>query len=296
MCGPVAKLMIYGISDGVLGRASAPSAGRHSRHGGRQLGQRRRLRRALASCAPFQSHAARHDAHELLPVAWRALIGGSCPLVTSCPSSRQRSASLGSRVGKAASKTVRCPAPILLKASRIRDRSQSKLPAPSCAEPDFFSCDTPPLRFVETPPHSLILKATMFQKSLFYLIGPALPYIAGAVAIALTGLLTAYIVRGAKLTEAKADLRSAQQDLDSALRTIAGQKQVLQECSDRTDQLKAEGDKRVAAANEALARAQQEAARYQAAMKRIDALRAAPSPSGASCQQAVQALRRELRK
>lgn len=136
----------------------------------------------------------------------------------------------------------------------------------------------------------------MFGKALSWVIGPALPYIAGAVAIALTGLLTAYIVRGAKLTEAKADLRSAQQDLNAALRTIAGQKQVLQVCSDRTDQLKAEGDKRVAAANEALARAQQEAARYQQAFKRLDALRAAPSPQGASCQQAVQAIRRELRK
>ncbi len=136
----------------------------------------------------------------------------------------------------------------------------------------------------------------MFQKALSYLIGPALPYIAGAVAIALTGLLTAYIVRGAKLTEAKADLRSAQQDLDTALRTIAGQKQVLQECSDRTQALKVAGDKNRAEAEQELARLRKAAEKYQASDRRLAALSASPTPSGASCSTALAAIRKELRK
>lgn len=121
-------------------------------------------------------------------------------------------------------------------------------------------------------------------------------YMIGVIALAFVGLGTAYIVRGANLKETKADLHEARADLESAKRTIAGQQAVLKECSDRTDALKAEGDKRVAAANEAVARAQQEAGKYQQAFKRLDALRAAPTPSGASCQQAVAAIRRELRK
>ncbi len=121
-------------------------------------------------------------------------------------------------------------------------------------------------------------------------------WIAGLVGAAFLATTGGWYIRGIQLKDAKADIRTLEGNLASALQTIAGQKQVLQVCSDRTDQLKAEGDKRVAAANEALARAQQEAARYQQAFRRLDALRAAPTPSGASCQQAVQALRRELRK
>ncbi len=121
-------------------------------------------------------------------------------------------------------------------------------------------------------------------------------YIAGAVAIALTGLLTAYIVRGAKLTEAKADLRSAQQDLDAALRTIAGQKQVLQECSDRTQALKVAGDKNRAEAEQELARLRKVAEKYQASDRRLAALSASPTPSGGNCASALAAIRKELRK
>ncbi len=136
----------------------------------------------------------------------------------------------------------------------------------------------------------------MFQKALSYLIGPALPYIAGAVAIAFIALSSAYWMRGAELRSARADLKTAKADVDLALRTIAGQKQVLQECSDRTLVLKVAGDKNRAEAEQELARLRKVAEKYQASDRRLAALSASPTPSGASCSTALAAIRKELRK
>lgn len=121
-------------------------------------------------------------------------------------------------------------------------------------------------------------------------------WIAGILAISFGALGAAYIVRGASLKETKVDLQLAVADLNSAKRTIAGQQAVLKECSDRTDALKADGDRRRSEADQELARLRKLAERYQASDRRLALLTAGPTPAGAKCEQAVAAIRRELRK
>ncbi len=121
-------------------------------------------------------------------------------------------------------------------------------------------------------------------------------WIAGVVGAAFLATAGGWYVRGIQLKDAKADIRTLESDLASALRTINSQKQVLQVCSDRTDALKAEGDKRAAAADQELLRLRKLAERYQASDRRLAVLTASPSPPGAKCTEAIAAIRRELRK
>ena len=128
-------------------------------------------------------------------------------------------------------------------------------------------------------------------------------WLAVGVAAAFLALGGAWYVRGIQLKDAKADIKILEADVEAAKVTIAAQQSALKECSDRTDALKAEGVKRQAAADEALLRAQAEARRYQESNKRLGALLKAPTPSvagagagTAGCSQALQELRKELRK
>ena len=121
-------------------------------------------------------------------------------------------------------------------------------------------------------------------------------WIAGLVGAAFLATAGGWYVRGIQLKDAKADIRTLEGNLASALRTIDGQKRVLQVCSDRTDALKAEGDKNRAEAEQELARLRKVAEKYQASDRRLAALTQAPTPSGASCSTALSAIRKELRK
>lgn len=121
-------------------------------------------------------------------------------------------------------------------------------------------------------------------------------WIAGLVGAAFLATAGGWYVRGIQLKDARADIKTLEGNLASALRTIDGQKRVLQVCSDRTDALKAAGDAKAAEAAQELARLRKLAERYQASDRRLAALTQAPTPSGAGCQQAIAAVRRELRK
>ena len=131
-------------------------------------------------------------------------------------------------------------------------------------------------------------------------------WLAVGVAAAFLALGGAWWVRGVQLKDARADIKSLEADVEAAKVTIAAQQSALKECSDRTDALKVEGVKRQAAADQALLQAQQEAQRYQESNKRLGALLKAPTPSVAGaaagavtvagCSQAMQELRKELRK
>jgi len=136
----------------------------------------------------------------------------------------------------------------------------------------------------------------MFAKLLASLAGGLWQYLLIALAVATAGLGLAYILRGAQLTDARADLTVLEADLELARRTIASQIAALKECSDKTLALKTESDKKAAATDVALAAARKDAARYQQANQRLSALTVAPTPSGAGCSQALGAIRRELRK
>lgn len=121
-------------------------------------------------------------------------------------------------------------------------------------------------------------------------------YIVGILVALILGMGVKIWVQGVQVDKARNDRDRAQTALVKATDTIKAQQATLQECSDRTDALKAEGDKRAAQAAQELARAQQEASKYQGAIKRLEALKAGPVPSGAKCEAAIQAIRKELRK
>lgn len=123
-----------------------------------------------------------------------------------------------------------------------------------------------------------------------------LAWIAAGLAVTVLSLTAVLWAAGVRIDAVKVERDRARDQVKAALFTIDGQKRTLQECSDRTDALKADSDKRAAQAAQELARAQKEASKYQAATKRIEALRLAPSPTGAKCEVALQAIRRELRK
>lgn len=117
-------------------------------------------------------------------------------------------------------------------------------------------------------------------------------WLAVGVAAAFLALGGAWWVRGVQLKDARADIKTLEADVETAKKTIAAQQSALKVCSDQTDALKAEGDKRQAAADEALSRAQLEARRHQETNKRLEALRVAPTPSGADCRTALKEIRK----
>jgi hypothetical protein len=123
-----------------------------------------------------------------------------------------------------------------------------------------------------------------------------LKYVVAALAVVVALQWGVLAWQDGRLSKAKAALTIAEGKLEQALKTIAGQKDVLQRCSDATDALKAEGVKRQVAADQALLQAQQEARRYVDGHRRLTKLLADPSPPGARCTQAIGAIRKELRK
>jgi len=115
----------------------------------------------------------------------------------------------------------------------------------------------------------------------------------GIAVLAMGGLLWA---AGVRIDDVKNDRDKARNQVVEALKTIKGQEVALKECSDKTLALKAESDKKAAAADQALARARQEASRYQQANQKRDAALKAPTPAGAGCSQAIATLRPGLGK
>jgi len=136
----------------------------------------------------------------------------------------------------------------------------------------------------------------MFAKLLASIAGGLWQYLLIALAVATAGLGLAYVLRGAQLTDARADLKVLEADMEIARRTIASQIAALKECSDKTLALKTESDKKVAAADQARLQAQAEARRHEQANKKRAKLLSDPTPSGAGCREALVGLRGELRK
>ena len=84
----------------------------------------------------------------------------------------------------------------------------------------------------------------------------------------------------------------ARDEVAKAKDTIKGQIELLRQCDAATKALDAEGRKRQAEAEKAVAVARSEAGRYQQEVKRLRGLQGTPTPSGADCRQAL----REIRK
>ena len=121
-------------------------------------------------------------------------------------------------------------------------------------------------------------------------------YICAGLGIVIVGLGIALWAQDVRLGKAQNDRDKAQNDVAKALVTIKGQTDALDTCDKQTKALKTESDKKAAAADQALARAQAEARKYQEANKRRAVLLAGPTPTGAGCSQALTVLRSELRK
>lgn len=122
-----------------------------------------------------------------------------------------------------------------------------------------------------------------------------LAYIAASLGVVIIGLSVALWAQGVRVGKAQNERDAAVNRVTQALQTIDGQKKVLQECSDRTQALKVESDKKVAAADQAVLQARKDAAKYQQANQKRSAALLAPTPQGAGCAQAIAEARRDLR-
>ena len=131
----------------------------------------------------------------------------------------------------------------------------------------------------------------------------ALGYIAGGLAALSLGLALALWFQGVEIgylenerDKAKNELAAARVQLEDARKTIEGYRLAVDQCNAATAKLKAVSEeKAVKAANE-VAKAREEARRYQNATKQRAALLAGPTPSGAGCREAVAEVRRDLQK
>jgi len=121
-------------------------------------------------------------------------------------------------------------------------------------------------------------------------------YICAGLGIVIVSLSVALWAQDVRLGKAQNDRDKAQNDVAKALVTIKGQIALLTECDQATKALKTESDKRVAAADQALAKAQAEARRYQQANQKRDAALKAPTPPGVGCAEAVARNRKDLQK
>lgn len=121
-------------------------------------------------------------------------------------------------------------------------------------------------------------------------------YVAGALALACIAMLTAYTLRGSQLERARIDNKLLQTELTLMQRTVDGYKSAVQQCNEGTEKLRLMSAEKAAAADQALLRARAESIRHQESNRRLAKLTAGPTPSGAGCGQAIQAIRAELRK
>lgn len=129
-----------------------------------------------------------------------------------------------------------------------------------------------------------------------WLTAKVLAWIAGVLGVAVLGLGAVLWAQGVQVGHLKNERDKANIKVDEAQKTIKGQIALLTECDRATHALKTESDKKVAAADLALARAQAEARKYQLANQKRAKLLSDPTPSGAGCSQAIATLRPELGK
>jgi hypothetical protein len=129
-----------------------------------------------------------------------------------------------------------------------------------------------------------------------WLTAKVLAWIAGVLGVAVLGLGAVLWAQGVQVGHLENQRDAANLKLGEAKKTIKGQIALLTECDRATNALKTESDKKVAAADQALAAARKEATRYQQANRQRDAALKAPTPSGAGCSQAIATIRPELRK
>lgn len=132
------------------------------------------------------------------------------------------------------------------------------------------------------------------------MIGPfttkVMAYICAGLGVAVVAMGALLWAAGVRIDDVKNQRDEAKIQLVAAHKSIKEHKDAAKLCSDKTTEHEAESKKKLAAADEALLQAQQEARRYVDANKRRATLLAAPTPSGAGCSHALQELRKELRK
>ena len=121
-------------------------------------------------------------------------------------------------------------------------------------------------------------------------------YICAALGAVIIGLSVWVWAQGVQVGLMQNQRDAANLKLGEAQKTIKGQIALLTECDKATKALKTESDKKAAAADQALAKAQAEARRYQQANQKRDAALKAPTPPGVGCAEAVARNRKDLQK
>ncbi len=126
-----------------------------------------------------------------------------------------------------------------------------------------------------------------------WLTAKVLAWLSAGLGAVIIGLLLALWAQGVQLGHMENERDKARNQLTEAKTTIKGQVALLGQCDAATKALDAEGRKRQAEADKALAVARSEAVRYQQEAKRLRGLQGVPTPSGADCRQAVKEIRRK---
>ena len=121
------------------------------------------------------------------------------------------------------------------------------------------------------------------------LTGKVALYVCGLLLAALAALGLAYWVQSVQLD-------ACQVETDRQKVAVERLAAAIKDQNDAVAKLRDVAGEKAAAAHEALASARAANSKYEASRKRLAALLASPSPSGAGCREAAEAVRAELRK
>jgi hypothetical protein len=124
----------------------------------------------------------------------------------------------------------------------------------------------------------------------------ALTWACGLLLAALVALGLAYWLQSVALKSCRVDVERqtvAVERLEAEKVRLLG---TIKDQNDAVAKLRDVAGEKAAAAHEALASARAANSKYEASRKRLAALLGSPTPSGAGCREAAEAVRRELRK
>lgn len=117
-------------------------------------------------------------------------------------------------------------------------------------------------------------------------------WIAGALAVLNVVQFVIITLQIATISKNTAALTVAESEIKQARELARQWKSSAEQCSEETAKIKAESDANRAAAAQAVARAQAEAAKSKPLHTRVETLKAAPTPTGADCRQALKEIRK----
>jgi len=125
-----------------------------------------------------------------------------------------------------------------------------------------------------------------------WLTAKVLAWVAGVLGALVIGMGVVIWAQGVRVAKAQNERDKAWNEVAKAKETIKGQVNLLAQCDAATKALDVEWRKRQATADENLAKARAEAAKYKPSHDKLQSLLRAPTPSGADCRKAIAEIRK----